>query len=151
MTIIWRENMATGISVIDNDHKRLIEITNQIVELLNSLPEKSFTEASAEIEQAFIFLHDYTKVHFKREEMIFRAIGHEEHKKHAVHHKDVIMKLVKSYNNFKEGAANGNLDTTADQLIKILHFWLMDHVIKEDLKAKPAAKAHLMYGIGQDQ
>ncbi len=149
MAIEWRDGMATGLYLIDDDHKKLIEISNQIIELLTEIPNKDNQEASAEIHQAFHLLHDYTKTHFRREEMLMRAIGYEETKQHIVHHQDMVKILIECYNSYKKTKETSEFSHLLTEISEVLRHWLVDQVIKEDLKMKPAARVHLMYGIGQ--
>ena len=145
MAIEWRDSMATGLSVIDNDHKNLIIMINTFEDLVATINEKSDKEAAIELDQEFYLLHDYTKTHFRREEMIMKALNFPELKKHYTHHQKLIKRLVDAYKAFKVQREQGNLEDSITELNEILNDWLLDHVIKEDLKIKPLAKNHLMY------
>jgi len=143
MAIEWRENMATGLSVVDNDHKNLFILINQFIELVESSKDKALKEVTAEVEQSFYLIHDYTKTHFKREEMIMRAINYPNLKKHIILHQDLIKQLLSTYKTFKRERETGSVDASIAKLSKILNSWIVDHVIKEDLQFKPYAKNHL--------
>lgn len=144
MAIEWREGMETGLSVIDNDHKKLISICNDIISLLAKVEDVEDEELSSQIHNTFIELQEYTKTHFTREEMIMKAIHFDDHRNHIVLHKNLIKVLISTYNKFKLARESGNLKENLKEISDILHKWLVEHVIKEDLKMKPAAKIHLM-------
>jgi hemerythrin len=143
MAIEWRSGFETGMSVIDIDHKKLISICNNILAQLEKVTEVEDEQLDQEIYHTFQELQDYTKTHFKREEMIMKTIGFDEYRQHVVHHKDLIKVLIQVYHSYKAARNDGNLEENLKQVSTVLHHWLVDHVIKEDLKMKPFARNHL--------
>ena len=68
MTIAWREQLSVGNNIIDEDHKYLIEIINRVEVCLT---KKDMPALKAELQR----LHDYSLLHFDREEKIAIAAG----------------------------------------------------------------------------
>ena len=67
----WNEVLATGIEEIDDQHKRLLEILNQ---LRVAAERRERKEATAEVLQQML---DYTIYHFDYEEKLLEHAGYE--------------------------------------------------------------------------
>lgn len=131
MGLEWREQLSVGNDVIDSDHKRLIEIINQV--------ERSFgAKDRSKLMLALDSLSQYSEVHFDREEKIASAVGYipvpHLHQSHGA----LLIKLDK----IKQGIGEEWSESTADQLIAFLRSWLVDHLLKEDMLLKPALKKY---------
>ena len=77
----WDENLATGILVIDNDHKALFGLINNV----QTAAEK--TDEVWRVEKAIDALNDYAENHFRREEALMLLCGYPMMKQHVVEHK----------------------------------------------------------------
>jgi hemerythrin-like metal-binding protein len=62
----WNENFETGISVVDEQHHRLVDLLNKLV---RNLAVEADTK---ELNQVFEDLNDYTLMHFKTEEGVWK-------------------------------------------------------------------------------
>ena len=60
----WNENFSTGIAVIDEQHRKLIELLNVLVSHL------TFQSEAPEVDKIIKELKDYVAVHFATEEAI---------------------------------------------------------------------------------
>ena len=70
MTIIWREQMSVGNTIIDDEHKYLIDQINAVEKALN-------TEKNHDIlVETLAHLVEYTKTHFDHEEHIQKKLNH---------------------------------------------------------------------------
>ena len=127
MEIEWREDMAVGDPMIDQDHQHLIELLNKY----------QFAVASKDLEllkNVFAELHTYTDEHFKREETLQRAIHFKEANSHHNRHQELLNEVVEIHENLVKGISG---TISLDYISQLLHDWLIDHVIKEDLKMRP--------------
>lgn len=133
MTIAWREGLNTGNRRIDDDHRKLIGLINEI-ELI--LTENRGNEA---LTKALNGLYDYTNSHFEREEKIMRALGYEESETHAAAHQGLKRQLVGLRERLIAEAAAGPRigDAQIAALTELLRNWLVNHIIGMDLKMKP--------------
>ena len=58
----WKQELSVGIETIDEDHKRLIELTNTLINAIDKdIPKE-------ELKTIFEELEAYTHYHFEREE-----------------------------------------------------------------------------------
>ena len=72
MTIIWREQMSVGNTLLDNEHKYLLKQVNAVEEAIN-------TEDNHDIlVETLDHLVEYTKTHFEHEERIQAKINFRE-------------------------------------------------------------------------
>lgn len=130
MTLEWREQLSVANGVVDADHKQLIALINS-VEL--ALESKDWDGFSGAIDQ----LGNYAHEHFAREEKIARAAGCANWQRLAQAHELLGKQLVRARKELE--AMRGEwVKSTLDHFTAFLRSWLIDHVIKEDLKMKPA-------------
>jgi hemerythrin len=131
----WRDELSVGHPGIDADHKHLIDIINHFEELVQAWPgEKVMHEVLLE-------LQDYTVSHFRREEDLQRACGYPFHTEHATEHGDLldhVTDLAKRY--FIRRSMPVTQDSLSE-LAKFLREWLVNHIIKSDLRMKPYIQA----------
>ncbi|MCC2111891.1 MAG: hemerythrin family protein [Hyphomicrobiales bacterium] len=127
MTITWRAEMSVGDTFIDEDHRHLIEIVNLYEQAVkNRDPQK--------LEECFEELMHYAAEHFAREERVMAAIDYPELAHHAESHK----RLAKTITDIHEAVASGKKGVIKlSQINTILHDWIVDHILKEDMALKP--------------
>ena len=119
MKLEWLEKYAIGINSIDEQHKVLIELINQ-------LSDSIITNNRNNISEALMGLVDYTMNHFLVEESIFEQIGYSETPGHKAEHDKFTGKIMSVLDSF-EGGAELNSD-----IIPFLNDWLLHHILKVD-------------------
>ena len=62
--LVWKDEYSVGIEAMDDDHKKLLNLINQLQTAVHYYTGKEFEE------KALDELVDYTKTHFKREELL---------------------------------------------------------------------------------
>lgn len=131
MAIIWRKGMSVGNDIIDHDHHFMINFINTIELVLQKPEEKEMLLAV--IEQ----LREYASNHFRREEAIQRRIQYPQ----SIHHKKEHSLLLKEIENLiieiKATKSAEEIAKRSTDIIDILRNWLINHVLKEDMKLKP--------------
>ncbi len=126
MLIEWSDELSVGIQEIDEQHKVLVSLIN---ELHDAIHERHGKEVSSEILQR---LADYTKIHFAVEESLFRIFdypGYEEHKKQ---HDELIREIVDLQAKINSGKTNISF-----QLLHFLKMWLTQHILDSDKEYVP--------------
>ncbi len=121
--IAWKEIYATNIVALDNEHRELIVEINRLYEALR---DKRGGEVVGEI---LVMLEKYTIDHFAHEEKLMAEYGYsglEEHKR-------IHRYLIHSVEELKEKADSGTEDL-ARQLLKLLRYWLLEHIVEVDKK-----------------
>lgn len=130
--LAWKKEFEFGIDVIDNQHKKLIEIGSGLFELVNDDSKDDYYD---EIVAMLRELEDYTITHFKDEEALFDAVDYMGSMAHKFEHKLFVKKL-EGYMTDLEGIDSNQKET----LLELLNFvadWLVLHIVKTDREYVP--------------
>jgi hemerythrin len=127
--ITWTEKMSVGVEVLDADHKRLIDLLN---DLHDGIAAGHGTER---LERVLDGLVDYVATHFAREEELFAKTVYPGAAEHIQEHR-ALTKLVKDvqarYN-------QGKFEALSLNIMNFLKDWLIEHIQGSDRNYK----AHL--------
>jgi hemerythrin len=117
----WKDEYSVDIQELDEQHKCLISIMN---ELYTALANKSERDLIADVLNKLI---EYTKVHFAVEETLMRIFHYEDYEAHKAIHDDIVAKVVDYHGKFQGGD-----DKVGMELLLFLKEWLFDHINKVD-------------------
>ena len=125
--IIWDSNYSVGVDSLDADHIVLFSLINHIHEARQSAADE------AAIGQILKVLIENAHAHFRREEKLLEKNGYPDLDEHLKHHRLVAEQLKELHEEYLryQGAE------TIEELIKLLGFWLEEHILKVDKKYKP--------------
>ncbi len=131
MAIQWRKEMSVDGSIIDEDHKALIDLVNAFEAIINQKP------TMRALDQSLSRLMLYSVEHFKGEEELQRAVHYPFHQAHAREHYDLVKKLEAIIAH--RGAAQSGYDITvvARETLELLKEWLVSHILHTDLRMRP--------------
>ena len=129
MPIEWKPEYSVDIESIDNQHKKFIEV----IENLYSAIQKN--ETDEKIEEIFGNLKDYIKIHFSTEEGYFEKFNYENSEEHKNEHINFKKRIEELMGNKKESRLKISLE-----LIDFLEDWLINHLISQDQKYKKCFK-----------
>lgn len=132
----WSSEYATGIDVIDEQHKQIFVFINKL--------SAAGTAGSSRDELKTIIdgLIDYTMMHFEFEEKLQEKAGYP----FLVAHKSVHKMFKKRIDQFVDRFNNGE-DVSAD-LTNMLMNWLITHIKRDDQDYVPVVRGSL---DGQDK
>ncbi|MCC6408567.1 MAG: bacteriohemerythrin [Planctomycetes bacterium] len=125
----WTDKYATGIASIDNQHKKLIEMLNN---LQDAMLAGQGNEAIAKILDGLV---QYTVTHFAHEEKLFATHGYAEAASHKAEHD----KLAKQVLEFQAQIKAGKTKLSA-AVMNFLRDWLNNHILGTDKKYAPFLK-----------
>jgi len=138
---VWNKRFETGIASVDEQHRRLVEIVNQMGEVLI---DGSSTEAS--INDVFATLAEYAQFHFADEERLMAEASLHQGSAdlHQQHHRQFVAQLTTMW----KGRAD--LVNPAEVLQGFLASWLAFHILEED---QSMARQLLLIeqGVGADE
>jgi hemerythrin len=130
MPIVWVADLNTGIDVIDEQHKRIVDYINQL--------EVAIAKGSRDVVGKVLEeLIDYTLSHFAFEESLQEEAGYTFAKPHKAIH-DTFVKRVAKYQT--EHNAGGDV---AKQTHDMLSAWLVHHIKREDMAYVSEVKASI--------
>ena len=128
--ITWDDSIALNISEIDNQHKQLVNIINEMFDAMKD------TRGIDVIDDILKRLVDYTDYHFVTEERYFDQFRYSE----SEHHKEEHRYLVEQVDEFKKAFDEGKIKRAdSDSVLtvdlwKLLKNWLMNHIKTSDKK-----------------
>ena len=117
----WDDAYSVDIQEIDEQHKCLIAIMN---ELYTALANKSNRDLIADVLNKLV---EYTKVHFAVEETLMRVFHYEDYEAHKAIHDRIVSKVLEYQGQFQAGD-----DKVGMELLMFLKDWLFDHINKVD-------------------
>jgi len=121
----WSESYALGIKLIDDQHKALLDIVNDIFNHATGREREEHEYFKDVIKQAV----DYVKFHFTTEEKIMISTkykGYEEHKKN---HEEFIIQVLKTAKDYESGKR-----LTLSKFGYFLKDWVLSHIAVMDKK-----------------
>jgi hemerythrin len=116
----WKDNYSLGIEEIDNQHKKLFLLINQ---LYTSFIEKKSDEVLNEILKELL---DYARYHFDTEEKFLNEINYPKIKEHTAIHEDFTSKAVEFRHSFRKGSI------ITSSVMNFLRKWVSDHILIAD-------------------
>jgi hemerythrin-like metal-binding protein len=122
MLFVWDDNYKTGIIEIDQDHKRLVNLINDLYEAMQD------GSGGALLLPIFSALKQYTQTHFAKEERYMIECGAPGQENHFREHKQMIAKLADLEKRHRHGEAAISLQT-----LTFLRDWLKNHICQIDL------------------
>lgn len=118
----WHDSYATGIPVIDDQHKELFRAINAL--------HDAFAEAKplAEIRPLMDFLMTYTITHFRTEEDFMAEMGYPDLPRHQSDHALLLRKVQDL-----RGKINSELPPNLPEVAKFIGDWLRHHIGEVDM------------------
>lgn len=120
----WSENFETGISLIDQQHKRLVDLLNL---LASHLAHRSDVPA---LNSIFNELAEYALYHFKTEEAVWHQFMRSDSL--DVQHKKDHQKFVEDVLRLKQEESEKPLDEVIEDVLSFLTHWLAFHILASD-------------------
>ena len=138
MAISWRDAMSIDGGQIDDDHRHLFSLINEIERLLDGEFDVK------EILVALKKLQYYTVYHFAREEAIQKQIGYAEWEEHAEKHRLLVANVGNAITVFEKEIAEYKHDRIRDNVLRLLQAWIVGHVLKHDIPMRSQIRNHRM-------
>ncbi len=124
--IEWKEEYSVGVPELDQQHRQLVSLINQLTR----------AEASGGmISYVFDELDHYVKEHFRAEEKLLRKAGYADYEEHRQQHRVFEEWLRAVRQSFSIGGTSTHL--LADSINSYLRNWLVNHILKSDMAYKP--------------
>ena len=121
--IEWEDKFSVGISMIDEEHKKLIDIINM------AIIAKEHNVNTEEIKDVLREMTDYTLTHFTTEEAYMKAFNYSEYQDHKEEHRGFSSEIIA----YTYKVIKGDYQF-ANELIEYLKHWLVNHIQVTDKK-----------------
>ena len=126
----WDASLDTGISVIDSQHKQIVDFINR----LHTAVSKKDISLSKDVLDEVV---NYTLTHFSFEEEMMKEAGYMHYASHCMVHQSFADRVSSYRNRLHEGEDVGK------QLLSDLRIWLTNHIKNEDKDYAKSVKEYL--------
>ncbi|MGB4466513.1 MAG: bacteriohemerythrin [Azovibrio sp.] len=127
----WSDELVLGIDSIDNQHRWLVNATNQIYEQIES--QNPDPQIVGEVLEGLV---DYTMNHFVLEEDLFKRFNYPETAAHKQEHDKFTHQATKMLLDFEQG------EPVTEDALEFLKAWLIHHILRVDKAYVPFLKAN---------
>ncbi len=121
--IKWDEKFSVGVDAIDEQHKKLVNILNDLFDAMKLGKAKDI------LNKVFDDLLQYTVYHFSNEENFMDKYFYDRATVHKKEHKDLTETALDLQRKFKAGTMMISLD-----VMDFLKSWLTNHIMETDKK-----------------
>jgi hemerythrin len=128
----WTPVMSVGVAVLDEDHRRLVGIINQLHYGIVAGHKREVLEAVLD------HLIDYAREHFAREEDLLIRAGYIDTPAHKIEHAHFLSQIC----NLQARVKRAPVSMLDLELMSFLRSWLVSHIQGSDKKYGPRLNAH---------
>jgi len=121
--VVWENKYSTGIELIDNQHKQLVELTNELY-LACYAGEEAL---STVFKDAMSRMVEYVRFHFTAELKLLSAINYPDYHNHKKMHDDLVHDILDAAKDFNEGKR-----FVPNNFIHTLKDWIFGHIAVYD-------------------
>ncbi len=125
----WTDKLGVGVRVLDDDHKKLIDLLNR---LDDGMKKGQGKETLGKVLDGLV---SYTKFHFAREEEFFAKTGYPA-ATHKKEHDGLVKQVLELQARYKKGELALSLET-----VDFVKNWLINHIQGCDQKYGPHLNA----------
>lgn len=135
-SIKWSRRMSVGVPELDDDHKGLLAV-------INELAAHASGEADEElVRRSLNWLLRYAQTHFAREQAVMTSCKFPMLADHIDEHRDFVERMRAAIATFDTDPAQGAVEIR-DSLVTYLEQWWQGHILSEDMKYRPFAEKNL--------
>jgi len=125
----WKDDYSVGIATIDDDHKKLLGLINQLQAAAHYKTDEEI------VENVLNQLVEYTKYHFSREEEMMKKCDYPDFEDHKKQHDEMIQQVSHYINEYRVDKTR-----TIEDVAVYLKTWLVNHINGSDQKYTPFLK-----------
>ena len=122
--IAWNENMSVGVQLLDDDHKKMLDMIN---DLHNGIVSGAGTERLGRVLDGLVH---YLQQHFAHEEELFVQTGYPDAAAHIVLHREMSAKVLDLQKRYEKG----KFDSISVEALEMLQSWMTSHMQNADKK-----------------
>jgi hemerythrin len=121
--VVWDEKYAIGIQLIDNQHKELFSLTNELFHACLNRDE-ALTNVFKETMSRMV---DYVRFHFSAEQELLQRVHYPDFPEHKRQHDELIRDILESVKEYNEGKK-----MVPNQFVRTLRDWILSHIALTD-------------------
>ena len=120
--IVWTDGMSVGVKLLDNDHKKLVLLVNELRDAVVA------GRARPELDTLLEGLVVFTRFHHAQEEQLLDESGYQGSAAHQLEHDQLLDQLMDLQSHFTSSA---ELASDLDVMNR-LRVWLLEHIQDSD-------------------
>lgn len=124
--IEWDESLSVQDETIDSQHRKWIDIYNEMIDFMEDPKTVSLSDKSR---NAVSRMLDYVRFHFESEREYMEEIGYPDIVSHIRLHKEFDNKVYGLSRDLENGKTVLN-----SEILNMIRDWLLDHIMEEDQK-----------------
>ncbi|MDR2718017.1 MAG: bacteriohemerythrin [Treponema sp.] len=121
--VAWSEKYATGIALIDQQHRELVNLTNHL--FLACLTGREAIKAI--FKDTMHRMVDYVRFHFSTELEMLKRINYPGYDEHKKEHETLVKKILEASNDYDSGKT-----FTPNSFVRTLKDWVFGHIALTD-------------------
>ena len=121
--VVWDEKYATGIELIESQHKELFSLTNELFRACKSDTE----ELKAVFLETMERMVQYVRFHFSDEQNMLQRIKYPDYHEHKKQHDTLIRDILEAVNSFNKGE-----HLIANHFVRTMRDWILSHIAITD-------------------
>jgi hemerythrin len=140
--VVWDEKYATGIELIDSQHKELFSLTNELFRACmsdNETLKGVFTETMGR-------MVDYVRFHFGAEQVLLQRLKYPDYDGHKKQHDNLIRDILDAVNAYNKGEK-----FVANQFVRTMRDWILSHIALTDKQYVAFIAAQKKKGLLSDK
>lgn len=119
--IQWIDEFKVNVRVIDEQHKKLIDLINELHDAMKQAQGKAI------LSKVFLELIHYADYHFKTEEELFEKYNYPQFAEHKLQHDGLRNSVLELKQKFESGYV-----TITIEVMKFLKGWIENHILNTD-------------------
>jgi len=121
--VVWDEKYATGIQLIDSQHKELFSLTNELFHACLG-EDDTLKEVFKETMERMV---DYVRFHFGAEQELLQRLKYPDYHEHKKQHDILIRDILEAVNGYKKGEK-----FVPNQFVRTMRDWILSHIALTD-------------------
>jgi len=121
--VVWDDKYATGIHLIDSQHKELISITN---ELFHACMDREIIQEEV-FKETMKKMVDYVRFHFGAEQELLLRVKYPDYHEHKKQHDTLVRQIIEAVKEYNVGKK-----MVANQFVRTLRDWILSHIALYD-------------------
>jgi len=117
--VTWSDKYATGIELIDTQHKELVKLTNELY--LACLTGREAIQSA--FKESLSRMVEYVRFHFTAELELLARINYPDYAHHKKQHDELVQKILDASKNFAGGSK-----FVANKFVRTLRDWVFGHI-----------------------
>jgi hemerythrin len=122
--VVWDDKYATGIQLVDSQHKELFSLTNELFRACMGM-EQSLNDVFKETMGRMV---EYVRFHFGAEQELLQRIKYPDYQEHKRQHDTMVRNILEAVKGYAEGKK-----FIPNQFVRTLRDWILSHIAYTDM------------------